>query len=202
MKVRCIDNKNIIHGMLTIGEVYDVQAKNPFRYEIVDDLGRYIYFNKEIFEEVNEELEFAKEVVEACLKEKELREKNKTEKTFREVIADIKEGEVWECRSKYIKRFADGIQIYHKEKGKATPSMLMANNDKFKLQRKEVTFAEAFKAYEQGKGIESVVSNVQYQKELKDTVSIRPCYGEWFDANEKTLVFDYVEIKGKWYINN
>lgn len=180
MKVRCVNNN---WNNLTKGKVYDVIYIIDSEIQIYNDSG-----NKQTFYIGNFEV---------------IKEENKMqEKTFREVIADIKEGEVWECRSKYIKRFADGIQIYHKEKGKATPSMLMANNDKFKLQRKEVTFAEAFKAYEQGKGIESVVSNVQYQKELKDTVSIRPCYGEWFDANEKTLVFDYVEIKGKWYINN
>lgn len=105
------------------------------------------------------------------------------EKTFREVIADIKEGEVWESRSKYIRRFNDGIQIYHKENGKATPSMLMADNDKFKLQRKQYTFEEAFKAYEEGKEIQSISSDKIYQK-------------------ERDYLFASYEISKKWYINN
>lgn len=124
-----------------------------------------------------------------------IKEEIKIEKTFREVIADIKEGEVWECRSKYIKRFPDGIQIYHKEKGRTTPSMLMCNNDKFKLQRKEYTFEEAFKAYEEGKEIESCVSGDKYKKE--DVFDLRNGY-----FLESPLKFGINEVRGKWYINN
>lgn len=119
------------------------------------------------------------------------------EKTFREVIADIKEGEVWECRSKYIQRFADGIQIYHKEKGKSTPSMLMRNNDKFKLQRKEYTFEEAFKAYEEGKEIESCYSQYKYKKEGGLDLYSKT-ENEWYGEDN----FEIDEIRGKWYINN
>lgn len=119
------------------------------------------------------------------------------ERTFREVIADIKEGEVWECRSKYIQRFADGIQIYHKEKGKSTPSMLMRNNDKFKLQRKEYTFEEAFKAYEEGKEIESCYSQYKYKKEGGLDLHSKT-ENEWYGEDN----FEIDEIRGKWYINN
>lgn len=130
------------------------------------------------------------------LKLVENKEYNKMEKTFREVIADIKEGEVWECRSKYIQRFADGIQIYHKEKGKSTPSMLMRNNDKFKLQRKEYTFAEAFKAYEEGKEIESCYSQYKYKKEGGLDLYSKT-ENEWYGEDN----FEIDEIRGKWYIN-
>lgn len=122
------------------------------------------------------------------------------EKTFREVIADIKEGEVWECRSKYIQRFADGIQIYHKEKGKSTPSMLMRNNDKFKLQRKEYTFAEAFKAYEEGKEIESCnENNTRFKK-----INGKDCFYSNVrkDFLEIDAFIEFKEVRDKWYINN
>ena len=116
------------------------------------------------------------------------------EKTFREVIAMIKEGEVWESRSKYIKRFPAGIQIYHREKGRTTPSMLMADNDKFKLQRKEYTFEEAFKAYEDGKEIESCYSGDKYMIQHGGS----DCYAD----GSKTGTIGFNEIRGKWYINN
>lgn len=124
------------------------------------------------------------------------------ERTFREVIADIKEGEVWECRSKYIQRFADGIQIYHKEKGKSTPSMLMRNNDKFKLQRKEYTFEEAFKAYEEGKEIESCIKNFKIKKLNNKPHYIYKHMSEWDYINNDDACFSIDEIQGKWYINN
>lgn len=145
MKVRCIDG-SWSSNELTTGKEYEVLSEVGCYYQLkINNKGiRYHCYVKSRFEVIKEE--------------------NKMEKTFREVIADIKEGEVWECRSKYIQRFADGIQIYHKEKGKSTPSMLMRNNDKFKLQRKEYTFEEAFKAYEEGKEIESCYSQYKYKK--------------------------------------
>lgn len=162
MKVRCYDN-SYLEDCLTVGRIYDVKEIKENYYVIKDDKGITNLFWHGDFEIVKE---------------------NEMEKTFREVIADIKKGEVWECRSKYIQRFADGIQIYHKEKGKSTPSMLMRNNDKFKLQRKEYTFEEAFKAYEEGKEIESCFSGQKFR------------IYSWVD------VFNAKEIKEKWYINN
>lgn len=175
MKVRCYDN-SYLEDCLTVGRIYDVKEIKENYYVIKDDKGITNLFWHGDFEIVKE---------------------NEMEKTFREVIADIKEGEVWECRSKYIQRFADGIQIYHKEKGKSTPSMLMRNNDKFKLQRKEYTFEEAFKAYEEGKEIESCYSQYKYKKE--GGLDLYSKTGnEWYGEDN----FEIDEIRGKWYINN
>ena len=98
MKVRCIDG-SWSSNELTTGKEYEVLSEVGCYYQLkINNKGiRYHCYVKSRFEVIKEE--------------------NKMEKTFREVIADIKEGEVWECRSKYIQRFADGIQIYHKEKG-------------------------------------------------------------------------------------
>lgn len=175
MKVRCYDN-SYLEDCLTVGRIYDVKEIKENYYVIKDDKGITNLFWHGDFEIVKE---------------------NEMEKTFREVIADIKEGEVWECRSKYIQRFADGIQIYHKEKGESTPSMLMRNNDKFKLQRKEYTFEEAFKAYEEGKEIESCYSQYKYKKEGGLDLYSKT-ENEWYGEDN----FEIDEIRGKWYINN
>ncbi len=178
MKVRCIDG-SWSSNELTTGKEYEVLSEVGCYYQLkINNKGiRYHCYVKSRFEVIKEE--------------------NKMEKTFREVIADIKEGEVWECRSKYIQRFADGIQIYHKEKGKSTPSMLMRNNDKFKLQRKEYTFEEAFKAYEEGKEIESCYSQYKYKKEGGLDLYSKT-ENEWYGEDN----FEIDEIRGKWYINN
>lgn len=178
MKVRCIDG-SWSSNELTTGKEYEVLSEVGCYYQLkINNKGiRYHCYVKSRFEVIKEE--------------------NKMEKTFREVIADIKEGEVWECRSKYIQRFADGIQIYHKEKGKSTPSMLMRNNDKFKLQRKEYTFEEAFKAYEEGKEIESCYSQCKYKKEGGLDLYSKT-ENEWYGEDN----FEIDEIRGKWYINN
>lgn len=176
MKVMCIDNSRG-RVALSIGKEYEVNFERANKYRVVNDSGIITEYPKKRFEVIKEE--------------------NKMEKTFREVIADIKEGEVWEGRSKYIKRFADGIQIYHKEKGKSTPSMLMSNNDKFKLQRKEYSFAEAFKAYEEGKEIESCYSQYKYKKEGRLDLYSKT-ESEWYEEDN----FEIDEIRGKWHINN
>lgn len=178
MKVRCIDG-SWSSNELTTGKEYEVLSEVGCYYQLkINNKGiRYHCYVKSRFEVIKEE--------------------NKMEKTFREVIADIKEGEVWECRSKYIQRFADGIQIYHKEKGKSTPSMLMRNNDKFKLQRKEYTFEEAFKAYEEGKEIESCYSQYKHKKEGGLDLYSKT-ENEWYGEDN----FEIDEIRGKWYINN
>lgn len=180
MKVRCYDN-SYLEDCLTVGRIYDVKEIKENYYVIKDDKGITNLFWHGDFEIVKE---------------------NEMEKTFREVIADIKEGEVWECRSKYIQRFADGIQIYHKEKGKSTPSMLMRNNDKFKLQRKEYTFEEAFKAYEEGKEIESCIKNFKIKKLNNKPHYIYKHMSEWDYINNDDACFSIDEIQGKWYINN
>lgn len=102
------------------------------------------------------------------------------EKTFREVIADIKEGEVWECGHILITKSNDGIEL----KGMSSCSSYFTDDNKiFKLQRKQYTFEEAFKAYEEGKEIQSISSDKIYQK-------------------ERDYLFASYEISKKWYINN
>ena len=64
----------------------------------------------------------------------------------------------------------------------------------YHLQRKEYTFEEAFKAYEEGKEIESCYSGVKYLIQHGGS----DCYSD----GRKTNLIEFNEIRGKWYINN
>lgn len=170
MKVRCYDN-SYLEDCLTVGRIYDVKEIKENYYVIKDDKGITNLFWHGDFEIVKE---------------------NEMEKTFREVIADIKVGEVWEnidkshWNLKEINCFDNdgrkGIRIVFKEE---TDYYTFIDNEnlKFKLKRKQYTFEEAFKAYEEGKEIQSISSSKIYQK-------------------ERDYLFASYEISKKWYINN
>lgn len=118
---------------------------------------------------------------------------NKMELTFKEVIANIKEGEVWESAYSIVSKLENRIDI---EVSGNCKSIGIGDTVKFKLRRKEYTFEEAFKAYEEGKEIESVYSGCRYKKENgKDTFIF---LADWSE-------FDHIElqeIRSKWYIND
>ena len=118
-------------------------------------------------------------------------------KTFREVIADIKEGEVWESHCKKIIGFKDGdFEIRNNAGHKFGNAVLIRSTNKYRLKRKEYTFEEAFKAYEEGKKIESCYSQYKYKKEDGvDLYSRRE--NKWYEGAN----FEIDEIRGKWYIN-
>ena len=157
MKVRCYDN-SYFEDCLTVGKIYDVKEIKENYYVIKDDKGITNLFWHGNFEIVKED---------------------NMEKTFREVIADIKEGEVWvndTAPISFIKLRPGGILDFNKNVG-------INLNVKYKLKRKEYTFEEAFKAYEEGKEIQSASTDKIYHK-------------------EKDFLFASYEISKKWYINN
>lgn len=157
MKVRCYDN-SYLEDCLTVGRIYDVKEIKENYYVIKDDKGITNLFWHGDFEIVKE---------------------NEMEKTFREVIADIKEGEVWVneiAPINFIRLREDGVLDFNENEG-------INLNVKYKLQRKECTFEEAFKAYEEGKEIQSASTDKIYHK-------------------EKDFLFASYEISKKWYINN
>ena len=119
------------------------------------------------------------------------------ELTFKEVIANIKDGEVWENASlarnlKEINRKGRLIRFVFTDTDRG--SFAIYNDDTFILQRKEYSFEEAFKAYEEGKEIESCYTATKFceNEYLKNDV-----YAEW----KLGVRFKVDEIKGKWYIN-
>lgn len=116
------------------------------------------------------------------------------ELTFREVIANIKEGEVWESDIKIIKCSING-NISVRSKIDNNSQIMNFNKDNlYKLKREEYTFQEAFKAYEEGKEIESCYTATKFceNEYLKNDV-----YSDW----KLGVRFKVDEIKGKWYIN-
>ena len=132
------------------------------------------------------------------------------EKTFREVIRDIKEGEVWECTREdaRVKRIRlngtidDGTLVFDYGHMITEDRSAIRSTDKFKLQRKEYTFEEAFKAYEEFKEIEDY-RGVKYKKidgldhyrlECETDFNTR--------SSEDDYWFSFDEIRGKWYIND
>lgn len=126
----------------------------------------------------------------------------KVEKTFKEVIANIKENEVWESRNPingvFISKDVNGISIRDK---KGNSLVWFSDLWIFTLQRKEYTFDEAFKAYEEGKEIES--ESYKYKKCngadcFKLITSIKD---EWIKC-ENGFEIHLDEIRGKWYIND
>ena len=118
-------------------------------------------------------------------------------KGFKEVVANIKEGEIWENENFILMLTYDKkIRITHKEGFDNCVAIYIDVNSKFKLKREEYTFAEAFKAYEEGKEIESLTSGYKYKQNKMFLTD------GWFDFYDHNGIFSLKEIRGKWYINN
>lgn len=136
------------------------------------------------------------------ISELELYKEDKMEKTFQEVIRDIKEGEVYTNGDIEIVKNKYTVDINFKEE---IVGYGFSNDYKqFKLKRKEYTFQEAFAAYEKGKEIQSAVTGIKCQKrrlpyetEVKDYCYYSDDLKEFAELKEFTIS----EIKGLWYIN-
>ena len=122
------------------------------------------------------------------------------ELTFKEVIANIKEGEVCESEEKIIQKISCAIVIGLKDKENIGSEMGFLDNVKYKLQRKEYTFQEAFKAYEEGKEIESKEFKYKKINGIDSFKLIREKYG-WNEC-EDGFEIHLDEIRDKWYIND
>lgn len=112
------------------------------------------------------------------------------ELTFREVIANIKDGEIWENEKQRVARIyinkLGNVQLEGDDIDFAQNfSTCVDLNAKYKLKRKKYSFTEAFKAYEEGKEIESCINSDWYYK-----------------LGECELLVYAKEIKGEWYIND
>ena len=103
------------------------------------------------------------------------------ELTFKEVVANIKQGEVWE--SIYTKilldKFGDIEVVWEDER--IRKQYAFAKDTKYKLKREKVNFQEAFKSYEEGKEIESARTSTKY-KEEKGLMMFYSCiYKRWVE---------------------
>lgn len=152
---------------MTIKEV----IKDGEYYIFLEDEPEH-YWTEEMFEKIEE-------------KESD----NMKELTFREVIANIKEGEVWESETLeiYLDNKTSELVLKHKTNYFNCREIGIKKEKKFKLKRPQYTFQEAFEAFEKGKEIESCKSGDIYNTTEEDV--------------EDKLFCGY-EIQGKWYIND
>lgn len=161
----------------TIVEVYDCLS-----YDIDIDEDGWMW-TEEMFEIIEKEVSV-----------------NMKELTFREVIANIKEGEVWENLHKTIE-FKNNNFIVKSKIKKQNNYFVVNEYTTFKLKRPQYTFQEAFKAFEEGKEIESCESGFKF-KIYEDKVRIkRVCYKVLYECL-KVKIFSIEEILGGWYIND
>ena len=72
----------------------------------------------------------------------------------------------------------------------------------FKLQRKEYTFEEAFKAYEKGKEIESCIEGQRDKKEGGEDYYFDFNKGKYILLEWDKDIFTITSIRNKWYIND
>ena len=125
------------------------------------------------------------------------------ELTFKEVVANIKEGEVWEVvKEQYGIRkvwMSHGDLRIENNTNKAITCI--DGNGKFKLQRQRHTFQEAFESFKQGKEIESCVNNTRFIK-IGDTIKRIDTSGYMVGYSQTEEFFSIKEIQGNWYINN
>ena len=129
------------------------------------------------------------------------------ELTFKEVITNIKEDEVWLSSVYEIEKDKEGIQVKRLDKNveqddNEIPFMYFYDsNHSFTLQRKQYTFEEAFKSFEKGKEIESVVNGKCFK--IRDSVSVYIAKDKTINTvNDEIRLFTHNEIRGKWYIND
>lgn len=178
MKVRCRNNFGLTK--LEVGKIYEGELKfnewlGEDRWYIKGLEG--LYFEEQVFEIVKDD---------------------SMRKTFREVIADIKEGEVWESHCKKIIGFKDGdFEIRNNDGHKFGNAVSIRSANKYRLKRKEYSFEEAFKAYEEGKEIESRYSKYKYKK-----INGVDLYSKFENVLCDADSFGINEIRDKWYINN
>ncbi|MGL6184728.1 MAG: hypothetical protein ACRC1T_05050 [Clostridium chrysemydis] len=171
--------EGITHKNDKIYENYDLNIDN-----------RNFCWTKEMLEKVEEEDNHMKEL------------------TFKEVIANIKEDEVWEATIKkngnYVKKIWMKYNDLRIENNEPRAIWCLDEEIRYKLQRPQYTFQEAFKSFEEGKEIEST-SGTKYKY---DKTSFEVSIIESQCENRATIycfedtLFRCDEIQGKWYIND
>lgn len=127
---------------------------------------------------------------------------NNKELTFKEIIIDwdsVKEGEVWKNKNFIVSKDVDGdLKLEHKDGFYDCSAIFLNPKDLFELQRKQYTFEEAFRSYEEGKEIESCETGARFIKSDNKDMLYDPTIG--FTPFGRSFNID--EIRAKWYVNN
>lgn len=124
------------------------------------------------------------------------------ERTFKEVIDTIKEGETWVVKNKSkrltkIQKFYDNVSFIFNDN---YADVAINLNDTYVLERKKYTFEEAMKALKEGKEIESCYSKTKYRTSPNRNENVK-----YFDTMREVWrpslgMFTCQEIFGEWYI--
>lgn len=125
------------------------------------------------------------------------------ELTFREVIANIKEGEVWE--GKYKKIYIQNSKLFVENINSNFDGVIAVGfvlDEIYKLKRKKYSFTEAFKAYEEGKEIESRYGGQKLKKENEKDYCFDYEKGKYVPLSFDETFFDITNIRSEWYIND
>ena len=126
------------------------------------------------------------------------------EKTFKDVMNTIKEGETWinKCKDRRLTKIQKSYNSIIFESDKEYINVGVNLNDIFVLDKKKYTFEEAMKALKKGDIIESCYSGTKYVMSPKGDETVKYFdteYNEWITEYH---MFGHNEIFGDWYINN
>ena len=181
MKVILVDVEGIQEMIercgVRMGGIYKVVREDKKFYCIESGNGVMKWMKKERFREV-----------------KEVEKYQRTTKTFKEVITDIKEGEVWKGDIVSIRKLNNYIDI--EVKGGFKEGVSIRDDLKFELQRKKYSFYEVMKEYEKGGVVmESLISGKKIKCDRGEDYTL---LGE---QEIQGMVLTGKEIKGEWFIN-
>ena len=189
MKVKCIDNKMMMPGVLTAGNIYEVQSEDSLSYKLIDDLGRDMHFAKERFKIVEEDNKVEREVFKGWELVKMIGERKLPNGT----LLQDEEGEYYTVINHCL---LDGKREKFDNKYETSFSFLPFSE--FKFIRKEYTFEEAYKYYERGKEIKSYDGSRFKKIDGQDHTWFD---GKWLNFNNG-ISFSIKQIRNKWYIND
>ncbi|MDV3429130.1 MAG: hypothetical protein LIR50_19230, partial [Bacillota bacterium] len=171
--VECIDNSNS-DLLLTIGKKYLVIKENDNSYWVENDFGEETDYSKTWFK--------------------------KDKKNFREVVAEIKEGEKWRTENTIISMENNKIRI--KDNNGINMASYSFSEDYREFTKveppKPVSTPEAFKALNEGEIIESLITHDRYLKG-KDTINIEQ-YNHKNEGFSKCINISTLELEGLWII--
>lgn len=123
------------------------------------------------------------------------------ELTFREVIANIADGELWESQVKKIRCIKGNIEVTNKIHT-GENKMIFNKLNLYTLARKKHSFTEAFKAYEEGKEIECCYGGQILKKENEKDYCFDYEKGKYVPLSFDETFFDITNIRSEWYIND
>ena len=126
------------------------------------------------------------------------------EKTFKDVMNTIKEGETWinKCKDRRLAKIQKSYNSIVFEFDNEYTNVGVNLDDIFVLDKKKYTFEEAMKALKKGDMIESCYSGKNYAMSPREGGTVKYYDTEYNQWLIEYRMFNHNEIFGDWYINN